>query len=220
MDTSRSINYNEYSPNVFVIQSKSQLCMTMIDNLPDCIIFMVSAGFLSSLWAIALLSIGVYIFIKYGSAKLKWYILVPALVVSWTLSILFASLNFIDSDFVFLPMGEGFCSISFQSFWYYPMLSIIWSFEGVLLSVIFIFSILTFHFVRKHTIEENAEIKKAIVRVLLFFFIGCFLNAVSYLVPSLTPLLLSKLDPGSIGEELYILRIFFRTIFLRVVFFN
>ncbi len=73
--------------------------MTMIDNLPDCIIFMVSAGFLSSLWAIALLSISVYIFIKYGSAKLKWYILVPALVVSWTLSILFASLNFIDPDF-------------------------------------------------------------------------------------------------------------------------
>ena len=171
-----------------------------------CLIFI---GTLSSLCAITLFSIAVYIFIKYGNTKLKWQFVLPSITLSWIISMVFGASVFIDQGSLFL--GEGFiCSLRYDSTFYLPALVFTWIFEAALLTVIIVFSILTVCYIHKNTIDQDPQIKRAISRVLLFFLIGSLLNVVGNLFPSLIPLIQRY---SGLPEVVYLLLIILEILF-------
>ncbi len=123
------------------------------------------------------------------------------------MSVFFGLLVFIEPDYVFL--GEGFCEIAVM---YFPLLALTWLFEAIFLSVVLVFSILTRRFILQNTVGEDPQMKKAIEKILLFLFIESILDAISYLLPSLTPTFLSNSDRNNAGT-LYLVRVILRIIF-------
>ena len=47
-------------------------------------------------FSIALYAVMVYVFVKYSRNKLKWYVLIPFITISWTITILLGSIPFIQ----------------------------------------------------------------------------------------------------------------------------
>ena len=125
---------------------------------------------------------------------------------------MFGALVLADPDFI--KIGEGFCDVSFESVWYFPLLALFWLLQIIFLSVILVFSILTLRYVRKTTITENSKIKKATARVLLFFLIVSFLDVVGMLFPSFLPVILEYLDESSAGVIFIALTILYTVFFI------
>ena len=138
-------------------------------------------GFLSDVSATALYAITVFLFIKYGPKKMKWYVLVIYIAVSWTVYSIFGLL---------IATRAGGGAISSNGFCVYdesvddslPLVG-----EAAVGLVLFvnvclvtIFGILTCC-VRKNVSTENTDTKRAITKVLLYhsvkmlFLIGQFL---------------------------------------------
>ncbi len=166
-----------------------------------CLIFI---GYLASLTSITLFSVMVYLFIKYDNKKLKWYIIIPSITVSWMASVLFGVVMFTDSTFI--DLREGFCIILRESMLFIPYIIFAWVTEAVLLTVILVFSVLTICFVRRRTFRDTAEndtsendtsqsnprIKIAITKVLVYLLVASFMDFIGNLLPSLT----SVVTPG------------------------
>ncbi len=158
-------------------------------------------GYLTNLTSTTLFSIMVYLFIKYDNNKLKWYIIIPSITVSWMASILFGTLIFADPMFIFFE--ERYCSVSSESLLFIPYFVLAWLTEAVLLIVMLVFGIFTVRFVRRRILHDTAEdqksksnlkIKRAIVKVLIYLVIECFMDVISNLLPSLLPLFVSSID--------------------------
>ena len=160
-------------------------------------------GFLASLTSITLFSIMVYVFIKYNNNKLKWYIIIPSITVSWIVSILFGTLIYADPTFI------RDCVSRFESKLFLPYIIFTWLSQAVFLTVMLVFGILTVCFVRKRilrdtaedaTIQSNPKIKKAITKVLVYFIVGSFLDILRLLIPSLLPILLTTVKPVTLNS--------------------
>ena len=174
----------------------------IVDDLVCKIFFdLVFTGHMITLTSITLFSIMVYLFIKYGKDKLKWYVIIPSIALSWIISVLYGALIFIDPKSVYL--GEGFCTVDSRTIMFIFFLICFWGTELVCSSIMVIFSILTVYFIRRHTLHDttndtsqrNPKIKKAITKVLVYLVIGSFMNFFSNLIPSLLPLIYSHVDP-------------------------
>ncbi len=144
---------------------------------------LINAGFLISLTSISLFSIMVYLSIKYGNNKLKWYIIIPSITVSWIVSILFGTLFYTDSTFIII-FEEGGCDVSFESKLFLPYVFFVGLAQAVFLTVTLVFGILTICFMRRRFLHETVEdaasqsdpkISKAIAKVLVYLIVRSFL---------------------------------------------
>ncbi len=158
---------------------------------------LVFTGYFTGLTSITLFSIMVYLFIKYGDSKLKWYIIISSIILSWIVSIIFGALIFIDSTAVILGDTLDICSFYEKSKLFTPTVSFILSAEAIFLSIMLVFSIVTMCFVRRRIQRNdeslgNPQIMKAITRVQVYFLVASFMDAITDVVPSLYPLLKSN----------------------------
>ncbi len=150
-------------------------------------------GTLSSLAAISLYTIVVYVLITVGVKKLKWNVIITYIVVSWGVNIL-AVLSLTVPRTVevnvdgLLKSIDGFCGLDIMDT--NEVLSTIYTLAAVTLALgvavslllISIFGILTLRYVKKNTIQENPAIKKAIAKNLLYLSIKVFLVVAIYVV--------------------------------------
>ncbi len=155
---------------------------------------LVFMGHLTGLTSITLFSIMIYLFIKYGDSKLKWYIIIPSIIMSWIVSIFYGAQIFIDSTAIIL--ADGRC-LYVKSIFLISIVALIWLAEAIFLTIMLIFCILTVRFVRRRIQRDdeslgNPQVMKAITKVQVYLLVGSFIDAIYYLIPSFYPLLKSN----------------------------
>lgn len=134
--------------------------------------------------AITLYAVMVYFFLKYGVKKLKMKWILPYIVVTWAFSILLGSLPYFPDFGAF--NNNGFCNSKSAT------TSRV--FTGVVVSsvvvlvlcmlVTSIFSILVYRYMRLNTLEENAPVKRAVVKNLVYLLIATLLSFITYIMPT------------------------------------
>ena len=176
--------------------------------------FQVSVGIiavLSKVGSITLYAVMVYVFIKFGIKKVKWFILAIPIVVIWVISVGFCITAAVrprdtsDNAVVF----EGFCLENLESDEVFEsrrrqfliQLIVGWMLQGVVCGgIIITFSILTFHFMKKNLAPTSEGPKRAIAKSLLFLSIDALLSIFSGVVlPTIS--LLAAPDPSDMDFE-------------------
>ena len=160
--------------------------------------------------AVAFYAIHVYIFIKYGEKKLKWTVVIPLLIVSWSVHIAAAIVPTFDE---FGSMNNnGFCTSNPDSILYKGFISAIAGLELLFLSIQLICSILTIVYIRRNTLEGNTNVKKAVAKVLAYFAIASILSFINNILPAINPLVYNAIaddDIATIVAVYYLLRLVF-----------
>ncbi len=169
---------------------------------------LIFAGFLISLTSISLFSIMVYLSIKNGNNKLKWYIIIPSITVSWIVSILFGTLFYTDSTFIII-VEERDCEVSSESILFLPYVFFGCLAQAVFLTVTLVFGILTICFMRRRLLHETAEdpasqsdpkIKKAITKVLVYLIVRSFMDIPSAAFPTLIVNILTNVKLATVSS--------------------
>ena len=118
----------------------------------------------------------VYVFVKYSLNKLKWYVLISFITISWTISLLIGSIPFIQ-DWKFINN----CRLQRRdsSMLIIPIAVLIWLFQITGCVVASTFGILTYCYIKHKTLEEDDQIKKAITKSLFYLVAKTILTAIT-----------------------------------------
>ena len=139
--------------------------------------------------------------------KLKWYVIVPSLVITWALSLSIGIFPFINEFQLFV--NNGFCRITSSATLYHVSISFFLSSSVVGSGIIVFFSIVTYRFLKKNTLEGNVEVKKAVSKNLFFLAVAAVVTAIFQIFPSFSPLIRSILpDYRYFIAYNYFLRVF------------
>ena len=135
----------------------------------------------------AIYAVNVYIFIKYGDKKLKWYMIVPFVIITWLVTVAISTLPyFLDSQ---VKNVHGFCSFDPGSRLFVIAALGILTVAVTLLVVQLIFGLLTVVFIKRNVLVENTDVKKAIAKVLAYLLIASILSFINNVVPLIGPVL-------------------------------
>ena len=140
---------------------------------------------------ITVYSIMVYVFLKYGVKKLKWYVIFPSLVITWALSISIGILPFFNQFELF--NNNGFCRNLTSARLYYVVIGSFLSSAIIGSCIIVFFSIVSYRFLKKNTLEGNVEVKKAVSKNLFYLAVVAVLTTISQIFPTFSPLIRSIL---------------------------
>ena len=128
----------------------------------------------------------VYTFIKHGQKKLKWRVVIPFEAVSWLVTFIIAALPYADQD---IYTTNGFCAHDPSK-----AIFLIAAFSTGAIAVFFlgvqiVYGVLTFVFIKRNTLEENTDIKKAVAKVLAYFIISSILSLIDKIAPWINQLI-------------------------------
>ena len=145
-----------------------------------------------------LYTINIFLFIKHGEKKLKWYIITPYIVLSWliitTISIVLIIL--LPPDFVRYING-GICSVRIYTSILFPISASLVTIVAITFLIIqIVMIIVTFVYIKKHTLEGNVQIKKAVAKVLVYIFIASIVSFIDTIVPAVS-FIVRLIIPGS-----------------------
>ena len=132
--------------------------------------------------ACASYSLNVYIFVKYGERKLKWYILVTFLVVAWIVSAVLGTGPFYDLSSV-TSNEDSFCKINADSLVF--KIACVFLISLALLFLIFqlVCSLLTIVYVKKNVLEGNEAVKKAVTIIMACLSVSSIFSFTSFVIP-------------------------------------
>ena len=129
----------------------------------------------------ALYSVVAYVFIKYGKDKIKWKYLVVYLIALWLVNFGLFMANILGA-FDLIIVSNGFCveQLTADS----PLLdflsaTIVTAAAASCMGVTLVFSILTGYYVKTHTIQDDAFLKKEMMKFLVFQWINILAPAVT-----------------------------------------
>ena len=119
--------------------------------------------------ATLLYAVLVYCIIKYGKKKIKWYAVVIFIAVSWAYAALLGILPYfagIDDDDLMNLLG--FCRGTYESplFLVTAVLQLVS--YAIFLCVIITFCVLIFCYAKKNTLGDNAKVKRAVIKNLVY----------------------------------------------------
>ncbi len=159
----------------------------------------------------ALYAINVYIFIKHGKKKLKWYVIIPYIVISWILAVsTLGILPYLD-EFGAININ-GFCTTNPDSVLLMGLLPPLVSSAVFFLIIQLICSILTVIYIKKNTLEGNTTVKRAITKVLIYLVVVSILSFINSIIPSANPAIRETLPENDVIGVVavnYILRLVF-----------
>ena len=161
----------------------TQLDLTM-DIFCGTIISLYFVGTLQIFSGTSLYAIMVYIFIKYGSGKLKWKVIVAYIAVSWVVALAVSTLPYIPTYGWFV--NNGYCDVPVESVLHASISAVIVVLGFVNLVLIITFTTLTYCYIKKHTVEDSVEVKKAVAKTLQYLMVSAIISFV-YTFPSALP---------------------------------
>ena len=115
--------------------------------------------------ATSLYAVSVYVFIKYGDKKLKWYVIVPYIVVVWIVVTLTVGMPPYLEEYV-TQNTIGFCTANIFSAPYIGMAASLTVGVMLFLSIELIFCILTVVYMKRNVLEGNISVKKTVAKIL------------------------------------------------------
>ena len=104
-------------------------------------------------------------FIKHGDKKLKWYVIIPYIAVTWTVVTLTLSVPPYLEEFGSQTV-KGFCTAKRFSGPYIGMVVLLAVGAVFFLSIELISCILTFIYMKRNALKGDTSVKKAIAKVL------------------------------------------------------
>ena len=161
--------------------------------------------------ATAIYAIMVYIFIKKGERKMKWSVIISFIVLSWIL------VSGSVGIFPYIPEFEilafnGFCSINSDTLLFKISLIPFMEIPIVCMITIATFGLLLFIYIKKNTLEENVDVKKAVAKILLYLFVYSILTFIANVAPATFPVIRDVLVDESVISLIvinYSLRVIF-----------
>ena len=117
----------------------------------------------------------VYVFIKHGDKKLKWYIIIPCIVVTWTVVSTTLGVPPYLKDYG-AQSFRGFCIVNISSGLFLGMCVLVILGALFFLSIQLIWCILTIIYMKRNVLEEDIPMKKAIAKVLGYY--GCCFSSI------------------------------------------
>ena len=147
-----TVEYLAFAPRALDKENSLVSCRIFL----SCIIF----ASIQKFAAIVFYSIMVYLFLKHGVKKLKWYKISSSLVITWAVSITIGILVYFDH--FGLSNNNGFCSVVTTSLFFYVTISFVLSSAIIGSAITVFFSILSYRFLKKNTLEGNVDVKKAV----------------------------------------------------------
>ena len=160
--------------------------------------------------AVSLYAVMVYVFLKYGVSKLKLKLIIPVVVVSWVCALVVSIVPHFPA--FGLVSADGFCITESSS--PPPLFIMIVAIIVVVLSVCMCitatFSVLTYRYFKKNTLEDNVAVKTAIAKNLAYLLIASVLYFIFYFLPaSFNTLKMLLSNSGVAGVVLveYVLRV-------------
>ena len=133
----------------------------------------------------ALYAFNIFLFIKHGLKKVKWCALVPCIIASWLVAIVLGSATYWPQSGT--ESVIGFCSVNFDTILFRAIVSVVLTLDAACVGVILIFSVLTFIYVKRNTLGDNAELMKSVANLLVYFCIIAVFSLLNGLLPAVTP---------------------------------
>ena len=156
-------------------------------------------------------AISVLIFIKHGNKKIKWYVIISYVTISWILAVAFGMIPYFND--LGVTTVNGFCMANSQSVSYYFNLTVRVSTAFLSMSVQIICIILVLIFMKKNVLEGNTSVKKAIVKVLGYLAVSSVLYFINAILPIFNPFIFKEIILNNTLTTLvavqYALRLFF-----------
>ena len=119
--------------------------------------------------ATLLYAVLVYCIIKYGKKKIKWYAVVIFIAISWAYAALLGILPYfagIDDDDLMNLLG--FCRGTYESPLFLATAVLQLVSYAIFLCVIITFCVLIFRYAKKNTLGDNAKVKQAVIKNLVY----------------------------------------------------
>ena len=140
-----------------------------------------------------------FFFIKYGEKKLKWYIVTPFIVLSWIIiSIISVLITILLLPPDFVLYFNGICSVSiFSTIVFAIPSSLVTILAFIFLIIQMVMIIITFVYIKKHTLEGSVQLKKAVAKVLVYIFIASIVTFPGTIVPGAVTFIVHLIIPGS-----------------------
>ena len=174
-----------------------------VDSTALCkvIFIMLNVSKMAYMPSITLYAIMVYIFMKYGTKKLKWYVIIPYISISWVVAVLFGMSYAADTKTFEL---NGFCGTKLSPLFFAQSITVSVIVLGCMI-IIITFTIISQCYVKKAVLEGSIEIKKAIAKNSIILTSGAILNVILNSVSTFSPLAQKKTFDslaGIIGRQL------------------
>ena len=175
---------------------------------------MFGVGSLQKLTSSALYAVMVYIFVKHGEKRLKWYVIIPYIAVSWVgMTMTVGVLPYFRNFGTFYR--HGFCAINSDALLFKAAVPFGMLITATSLGVVLVCCLLTGLYIQQNTLQGNVEVKKAVAKVLVYFTIITVLSFFTGLLPIATSDIRNTAGAryGTIGEIVvgYILLVIYST---------
>ena len=121
-------------------------------------------------------AMNIYIFVKYGETKLKWYVIIPYIVITWVVTTIAVGVPPYHQNYG-VSSKNGFCTANPLSAAYISTLTILTVEASFFLTTELIFCILTFVYMKRNTLKGNSckESSRQCTRIL-----GCCFSSIIY----------------------------------------
>ena len=156
-------------------------------------------------------AVNIYIFIKYGEKKLKWFVVIPFIIISWVFAALSMGIIPYFDEFGAVNIN-GFCTTNPEAVLFRVLVPTLIVLSLFFLSIQLICSILTIVYVKRNVLEGNKAVKKAVAKVLAYLAVASILSFINSVIPAANPAVRRLLPPDDIASVVainYILRLVF-----------
>ena len=144
----------------------------------------------------SLYAVGVYVFIKHGDKKLKWYVIIPYIIVAWTVVILTVGLPPYLEGYRTQNV-RGFCTANVFSAPYIGMAVSLTVGATIFLSIELTFCILTVLYMKRNVLGGNTSVKKAVAKVLGYMAVVSVLSFINSVLPHFIAMIFKSTLTGS-----------------------
>ena len=139
--------------------------------------------------SITLYSIMVYVILKYGIKKFKYRYMILYIVVTWALALTLSTAPYFPG---YVAVNNsltmiGLCTDNARFVLFRAVTPVLPTLYVICLCVIITFSVLSYHYFKQNTIEgENADIKRAVAKNLVYFFVMAIIAFLTSILPVTT----------------------------------
>ena len=126
--------------------------------------------------------VGVYLFVRHGEKKLKWYVIIPYIVVTWTVTSMTLGVIPYIKEYGAIPI-KGWCIVDSSSALFFVIAVSHVIGATFFVSIEVICCILTVVYIKRNTSEGNSRVKKATTKVLGYLAIISILSFINVVLP-------------------------------------
>ena len=141
-------------------------------------------------------SVSIYMFVKYGDKKLKWYVIIPCIVITWTVGTILVGTSPYLKEYG-ISNFNGFCTADALSAAYIVNITILVVCSLFFLSIELICCILSLVHIKRATLEGNTSVKKAVAKVVGYFAVISVLSFINSVLPVFSPIIFRLTIPKS-----------------------